>query len=122
MRHKFLDIGEPDHHPLRKIATVVSGLRYAVLYDWSVAYKLVLSVLVLAGAFALRAGLNFLLILIIANSAIKADQGDQGHGRHRGRHRHPDLDDRHRRRNRSLPRVGRRIRRAHFPGPPAQAA
>lgn len=81
MRHKFLGIGEPGYHPLRKIATVVSGLRYAVLYDWSVAYKLALSVLVLAGAFALRAWLDFLLILVvtafvlvaeIVNSAIEA--------------------------------------------------
>lgn len=81
MRHKFLGIGEPGYHPLRKIATVVSGLRYAVLYDWSVAYKLVLSLVVLAGAFALRAWLDFLLILVvtafvlvaeIVNSAIEA--------------------------------------------------
>jgi len=81
MRNKFLGVGEPGYHPLRKIATVVSGLRYAVLYDWSVAYKLALSVVVLAGAFALRAWLDFLLILVvtafvlvaeIVNSAIEA--------------------------------------------------
>ncbi|WP_374278886.1 diacylglycerol kinase [Azonexus sp.] len=81
MRHKFLGIGEPGYHPLRKIATVASGLRYAVLYDWSVTYKLALSVVVLAGAFALRAWLDFLLILVVTafvlvaemvNSAIEA--------------------------------------------------
>lgn len=81
MRHKFLGIGEPGYHPLRKIATVISGLRYAVLYDWSVTYKLVLSVLVLAVAFAMRAWLDFVLILLatafvlfaeIINSAIEA--------------------------------------------------
>lgn len=81
MRHKFLGIGESGYHPLRKIATVVSGLRYAVLYDWSVAYKLVLSAIILGGAFALRAWLDFLLILVvtafvlvaeIVNSAIEA--------------------------------------------------
>lgn len=81
MRHKFLGIGEAGYHPLRKIATVVSGLRYAVLYDWSVAYKLVLSAIVLGGAFALRAWIDFLLILVvtafvlvaeIVNSAIEA--------------------------------------------------
>lgn len=81
MRHKFLGIGEPGYHPLRKIATVISGLRYAVLYDWSVTYKLVLSVLVLAVAFAMRAWLDFALIMLatafvlfaeIINSAIEA--------------------------------------------------
>jgi diacylglycerol kinase (ATP) len=81
MRHKFLGIGEPGYHPLRKIQTVISGLRYAVLYDWSVTYKLVLSAGVLAGAFMLRAWVDFLLILVvtafvvfaeIVNSAIEA--------------------------------------------------
>ena len=81
MRHKFLGIGEAGYHPLRKLRTVFSGLRYAVLYDWSVTYKLVLSVLVLGAAFALRAWVDFLLILVVTafvlvaeifNSAIEA--------------------------------------------------
>jgi diacylglycerol kinase (ATP) len=81
MRHKFLGIGEPGYHPLRKLETVISGLRYAVLYDWSVTYKLVLSAIVLAGTFAMRAWVDFLLILVvtafvvfaeIVNSAIEA--------------------------------------------------
>jgi diacylglycerol kinase (ATP) len=81
MRHKFLGVGEPGYHPLRKIATVFSGLRYAVLYDWAVTYKLILSAGILAGAFALRAWVDFLLILVvtafvvfaeIVNSAIEA--------------------------------------------------
>jgi diacylglycerol kinase len=81
VRHKFLGIGEPGYHPLRKIRTVFSGLRYAVLYDWSVTYKLVISSLVLIGAFSLRAWVDFLLILVVTafvvfaeimNSAIEA--------------------------------------------------
>ena len=81
MRHKFLGIGEPGYHPLRKLRTVFSGLRYAVLYDWSVTYKLVLSGVILIGAFSLRAWVDFLMILLatafvvfaeIINSAIEA--------------------------------------------------
>ena len=81
MRHKFLGTGEPGYHPLRKLRTVLSGLRYAVVYDFSVAYKLVLSALVLATAFALRAWVDLLLILVVTalvlvaeilNSAIEA--------------------------------------------------
>jgi diacylglycerol kinase len=81
MRHKFLGTGEPGYHPLRKLRTVFSGLRYAVVYDFSVAYKLVLSALVLAAAFALRAWVDLLLILVVTalvlvaeilNSAIEA--------------------------------------------------
>lgn len=81
MRHKFLGTGDPGYHPLRKLRTIISGLRYAVVYDFSVAYKLVLSVLVLSAAFALRAWVDLLLILVVTalvlvaeilNSAIEA--------------------------------------------------
>jgi diacylglycerol kinase len=81
MRHKFLGTGETGYHPLRKLRTVFSGLRYAVVYDFSVAYKLVLSALVVAVAFALRAWVDLLLILVVTalvlvaeilNSAIEA--------------------------------------------------
>lgn len=81
MRHKFLGIGEPGYHPIRKLRTVVSGLRYAVIYDWSVTYKLILSALILIAAFSLRAWVDFLVILLatafvvfaeMINSAIEA--------------------------------------------------
>lgn len=81
MRHKFLGTGEPGYHPLRKLRTVFSGLRYAVIYDWSVTYKLLLSAAVLIASFALRAWVDFLLILVVTvlvvvaeifNSAIEA--------------------------------------------------
>lgn len=81
MRHKFLGTGEAGYHPLRKIRTVFSGLRYAVLFDWSVTYKLILSAAILILAFSLRAWVDFLLILVVTafvlvaeifNSAIEA--------------------------------------------------
>lgn len=81
MRDKFLGTGEPGYHPLRKLHTVFCGLRYAVVYDFSVTYKLVLSACVLALAFFLRAWVDFLLILVVTafvlvaeifNSAIEA--------------------------------------------------
>ena len=90
MRHKFLGIGSSGYHPLRKVRTVWSGLRYAVRYDFSVTYKLVLSALVLAAAFAFRESLDFLLILVatgmvlfaeMMNSAVEAlcDFVEEGH-------------------------------------------
>lgn len=81
MRNKFLGIGEPGYDPARKLRTIVAGLRYAVLSDFSVAYKVVLSVLVIVAAFALRQWVDVLLILLatglvltaeILNSAIEA--------------------------------------------------
>ena len=73
MRHKFLGTGEPGYHPLRKLRTVFSGLRYAVVYDFSVAYKLMLSTLVLAVAFLLRAWVDFLLILVVTAFVLAAE-------------------------------------------------
>ncbi len=81
MRNKFLGTGVPGYHPIRKICTVLSGLRYVVAYDFSVTYKLVLSALVLAVACVLRAWVDLLLILVVIafvlvaemfNSAIEA--------------------------------------------------
>lgn len=63
MRNKFLGTGERGYHPLRKLRTVCSGLRFAALYDFSVAYKLVFSALLAAAAFWLREWVDVLLIL-----------------------------------------------------------
>jgi diacylglycerol kinase len=81
MRNKFLGTGDPGYHPLRKLRTVYSGLRYAVLYDFSVTWKLAASVPVLVAALFLRDWVDSLLILLatafvlvaeIFNSAIEA--------------------------------------------------
>ena len=81
MRHKFLGTGEPGYHPLRKLRTIGSGLRYAVIYDFSVAWKLVFSLGVLVAALFARAWVDSLLIVVVTalvlvseimNSAIEA--------------------------------------------------
>jgi len=73
VRNKFLGTGTPGYHPVRKVRTVISGLRYAVLYDASVAYKLVLSAVVLVAAFALRAWVDFLLIVLVTAFVVVAE-------------------------------------------------
>ena len=86
MHNKFLGTGEKGYHPLRKIRVCLSGLRYAVRYDFSVTYKLVLSLLVLAASFCLRQWLDFLMItaatalVLVAelfNSAIEAAENEK---------------------------------------------
>jgi hypothetical protein len=64
MRHKFLGTGEPGYHPVRKLRTIVSGLRYAVIYDFSVAWKLIFSLLVLLAALFARDWVDSLLIIV----------------------------------------------------------
>ena len=81
MRNKFLGTGDPGYHPLRKLRTVLSGLRYAVMYDFSVAWKLAASLPVLVAALFMRDWLDSLLIVLATafvlvaemfNSAIEA--------------------------------------------------
>jgi diacylglycerol kinase (ATP) len=81
MKNKFLGTGEQGYNPVRKVQNVISGLRYAVLTDFSVGYKLFLSLIVLIATFVLRGKVDLLLILIatglvliteIVNSAIEA--------------------------------------------------
>lgn len=81
MRHKFLGTGEPGYHPLKKLRTIFSGLRYAVIYDFSVAWKLAFSLLVLTAAVFARDWIDSVLIIVVTalvlfaeimNSAIEA--------------------------------------------------
>jgi diacylglycerol kinase (ATP) len=81
MRNKFLGTGETGYHPIRKIRVCISGLRYAVRYDFSVAYKMYLSIATLIVCFVFRQWVDSLLIMaatalvLIAemfNSAIEA--------------------------------------------------
>jgi len=81
LRNKFLGTGEAGYHPLRKLRTIFSGLRYAVIYDFSVAWKLVFSLLVLVAAMFLRESVDVVLIMVVTamvlfaeimNSAIEA--------------------------------------------------
>jgi diacylglycerol kinase len=73
VRNKFLGTGEPGYHPIRKLRTVLSGLRYAVLYDWAVTYKLVLSIAVMIVAFALRAWVDLMLIMVVTAMVLVAE-------------------------------------------------
>jgi diacylglycerol kinase (ATP) len=63
MRNKFLGTGEKGYHPIRKIRVCISGLRYAVRYDFSVAYKMYLSIATLIVCFLFRQWVDSLLIL-----------------------------------------------------------
>jgi len=81
VRNKLLGIGETGYHPLRKLQVILSGLRYAIRYDFSFAYKFYLSLGLLLACFFLRQWVDFLFIMaatvlvLIAelfNSAIEA--------------------------------------------------
>jgi diacylglycerol kinase len=81
MRNKFLGTGEKGYRPFRKLMVCLSGMRYAVLYDFSVAYKVILSVLILGVCFyysrwvdliSVLAATGLMLICEMFNTAIEA--------------------------------------------------
>lgn len=73
MRNKFLGTGEPGWRPLRKLRVIVAGLRYAVLHDFSVMYKVALSVAVLGVALWLRDWVDAALILLATGLVVAAE-------------------------------------------------
>ncbi len=73
MRNKFLGIGEPGYHPLRKVAVVYNGLRFAVRYDFSVAYKLVVALVLITAAGAMRQWVDFAVILLATGLVLTAE-------------------------------------------------
>ncbi|HSW01073.1 MAG TPA: diacylglycerol kinase [Sedimentisphaerales bacterium] len=64
MRNKFLGTGLQGFHPVRKVRIVLSGMRYAILYDLSVTYKIVLSCVVLLACFHYRQWFDFGLVFV----------------------------------------------------------
>jgi diacylglycerol kinase (ATP) len=64
MRNKFLGTGIQGFHPVRKVRIILSGMRYAILYDLAVTYKIVLSAGVLLACFYYRQWLDFGLVFV----------------------------------------------------------
>jgi len=73
MRNKFLGTGDAGYHPLRKIKVVLAGLRFAVLYDFSVAYKMVLSAFIIALALIFQQWVDFAMILLATGLVLTAE-------------------------------------------------
>jgi len=73
MRNKFLGTGEHGYHPLRKVRVALSGARYAVLHDFAVAYKIVLSAVILLGCFYYRQWLDFSIVFLATGLMLVAE-------------------------------------------------
>lgn len=61
MSNKFRSSG---YHPIRKLKVILAGIHVAIVTDFSVAYKVILSVPVLGSAFLFRQWVDFSLILL----------------------------------------------------------
>jgi diacylglycerol kinase (ATP) len=81
MRNKFLETGEPGYQPVRKIRIILNGLKFSVLHDVSVAYKVVLSLITMGTSYYFKQWIDLMAVVIITglmltselfNSAIEA--------------------------------------------------
>jgi len=70
MRNKFLNTGAHGFNPTRKISVALKGIYLAVIMDFSVAYKIVLSAILMAGFFYYRQWLDFGMVLIATGLVI----------------------------------------------------
>lgn len=65
MNKKQMSGGRSGYHPLRKIRTALEGVWYAVFRDFSVRYKLIISVAFLAIAGIFETLFHFLFVLAV---------------------------------------------------------
>lgn len=73
MKNRVLDSGEPGYHPGRKLRVIINGLRCAVVADFSVLYKAVLSVVVVVPSVWLHAWLDALVIVLATGMMLTAE-------------------------------------------------
>jgi diacylglycerol kinase (ATP) len=72
MRNKFLETGEKGYHPLRKFKVILSGLQFSMI-DFSVSYKLVLSVLVIVPSLFLHKWIDSSIIILATAMMLTAE-------------------------------------------------
>jgi hypothetical protein len=65
MRNKFLGTGEPGYRPIRKFLVILNGLKFSVLHDYSVAYKVVLSIITMVTSYYFKQWIALMAILIV---------------------------------------------------------
>lgn len=73
MKNKFLDTGEHGYHPFRKLKIILSGLRFAVIYDFSVLYKIIFSLILLVPVFIYRNLVDVSLIILATGVMIAGE-------------------------------------------------
>jgi len=73
MRNKFLGTGHQAFNPIRKIRVAMRGAKYAIIFDFAVAYKIVLSLFILAACLYYRQWLDFSLLLVSTGLMLVAE-------------------------------------------------
>lgn len=73
MKNKDLNTGLEGYSPIKKVNTALRGLYYAVILDFSVAYKVFLSSILLVGFIYYRQWVDLTLILVSTGMVITSE-------------------------------------------------
>lgn len=73
MRNRYLGTGETGWHPLRKIRVALNGMRYAVVTDPAVAYKLAVTLIVLVACLVFRQTIDVSIVLLATGLMLVAE-------------------------------------------------
>lgn len=73
MKNKFLETGERGYHPLRKFKIILAGIRFAIMYDFSVLYKIVISVVMLIPVVMFREWMDVSIIILATGVMIAGE-------------------------------------------------
>lgn len=73
MKNKFLETGEKGYHPLKKFKIILSGIRFAVMYDFSVMYKIIISLALLIPVVMFREWMDVSIIILATGVMIAGE-------------------------------------------------
>ena len=73
MREDFAAARRWGYHPVRKVKVVIDGLRFAMRHDFSVAYKMVLSLVLVLVSAALQQWVDFVAVLLATGVVLTAE-------------------------------------------------
>ena len=73
MRNKFTGTGDAGYHPVRKVKVVWAGLAFAVRHDFSVAYKVALSLVLVVASAALQRWVDFVVVVLATGVVLTAE-------------------------------------------------
>lgn len=73
MENKFLGTGESGYHPIRKIKVVLNGLWFALITDFSVLYKLVISIIIIIPVFIFGSFVDASIIILATAFMLAAE-------------------------------------------------
>lgn len=73
MKNKFLETGDQGYHPLKKFKIILAGIRFAIMYDFSVMYKIVISVAMLVPVVMFREWMDVSIIILATGVMIAGE-------------------------------------------------